>query len=525
MNLMKRLLSFFIFHLCLVFFLNAKTWPQWRGAERNGKADKQVKISSNWPADGPQLLWESDEIPSQDYGGFGSVIADNQLAYLSLVWHRDVPTETRTISDRVLRQIGARKINLPRKLVEKAEKDRMSLSPRLRGSMLDEWINNWIEQNLDKKQKLVLSDLIASRFKKGRLALPIDVINKLFEVKNKVFQSQGALDDWLDNQGFSEEIKEKVSQAVPPTMQAAEDVVIAMDLKTGKTRWKTSLDSVPTGRKSSSTPCVANGKVFAVGSERIYCLDAETGKTLWDQGLPTKEIASSVLPFKNYVILLAGNLRAYDQKTGNLVWENKKISGKSASPIAWKSKQRELILCNSSKTISAVNPADGTLVWEGPGGGSSTPTCTETHFLVHAKDEHAGLIAYELKKGRIEEAWRMPKLTRRTDSSPIIHDGHAYLIGAGMRLCVEMNSGKIIRKVMAKHDISSPIMADGKILAYEINGSQLKMIEASPGNFEEIQKTKINALKCTSPALAGTKLLIRKESGVVCYELGKTGNP
>ena len=33
---------------------------------------------------------------------------------------------------------------------------------------------------------------------------------------------------------------------------------------------------------------------------------------------------------------------------------------------------------------------------------------------------------------------------------------------------------KIIRKVMAKHDISSPIMVDGKILAYEINGSQLK---------------------------------------------------
>ena len=165
------------------------------------------------------------------------------------------------------------------------------------------------------------------------------------------------------------------------------------------------------------------------------------------------------------------------------------------------------------------------MVWEGPGGGSSTPTCTETHFLVHAKDEHAGLIAYELKKGEIEEAWRMPKLTRRTDSSPIIHDGHAYLIGAGMRMCVEMKSGNVIRKIMAKHDISSPILADGKILAYEINGSQLKMIEANPDNFEEIQKTKINALKCTSPAMSGTKLLIRKEKGVGCYELGKTKSP
>ena len=521
MNHMKSLVSFFLFHLCFVIFLDAKTWPQWRGADRNGKADNQVKISSNWGESGPTMLWESDEIPSQDYGGFGSLIADKELAYLSLVWHRDVPTDTRTITDRVLRKIGARKINLPKELVEKAEADRMSLSPRLRGSKLDEWIKDWIEQNLDKKQKLVLADLIASRFKKGKLALPINVINKLFEVKNKVFQSQDALDNWLNEQGFSYEIQEKVSQAVPPTEQAAEDVVIALELKTGKARWKTSLDSLPTGRKSSSTPCLANGKIFAVGSERIYCLNAENGKTLWDQSLPTQEIASSPLAYKNYVIVLAGNLRAYDQKTGHLVWENKKVSGKSASPIVWKTKQSDLILCNGSKTISAVNPADGSLIWEGPGGGSSTPTCTSTHLLVHAKDELAGLIAYQYREGKIEEAWRMPKLTRRTDSSPIIHDGHAYLIGAGMRLCVEMKTGKIIRKVMAKHDISSPIMADGKILAYEINGSQLKMIEASPGSFEEIQKTKINALKCTSPALAGTKLLIRKESGVSCYELGK----
>ena len=503
----------------------SSTWPQWRGEERNGKTGEHLKISNSWPESGLTLLWDSDEIPSQDYGGFGSIIADNHSAYLSLVWHRDVPTETRVISDRVLRKIGARKVNLPKALVEKAEADRLSLSPRLRGSKLDEWIAQWIEENLDKKQKLVLADLIASRFKKGKLALPLEVIDRLFEVKNKVFDSQKDLDNWLNNQkNFTDEIRELVSQAVPPTKQVAEDVVVALDLKNGKTKWKTSLDSVPTGRKSSSTPCLANGKIFAVGSERIYCLNLKNGKTIWDQALPVKEIASSILPYKDSLVVLAGNLKAYDQNTGEMIWENTEVKGKSASPIVWKTKDQELILCNSSKTVFAINPSDGSTVWEGPGGGSSTPVCNSKNLLVHAKDEHAGLIAYQFKDGKIEENWRIPKLTRRTDSSPIIHQGHAYLIGAGMRLCVEMDSGKIIRKVMAKHDISSPIMVDGKILAYEINGSQLKMIEASPGNFEEIQKTKINALKCTSPALTGTKLLIRKEKGISCYELGESKN-
>jgi hypothetical protein len=92
-------------------------------------------------------------------------------------------------------------------------------------------------------------------------------------------------------------------------------------------------------------------------------------------------------------------------------------------------------------------------------------------------------------------------------------------------MCVNLHSGEIIRKVSARHDISSPILADSKILAYEINGSFLKMIDCDPNNFEEIQKSKVNALKCTSPSLAGTKLLIRKEKKIICLELGDFNSP
>ncbi|MBT3636765.1 MAG: hypothetical protein HN531_07490, partial [Opitutae bacterium] len=111
---------------------------------------------------------------------------------------------------------------------------------------------------------------------------------------------------------------------------------------------------------------------------------------------------------------------------------------------------------------------------------------------------------------------------RRSDSSPLIHDGHAYLIGAGMRACLELESGKLIRKEMAKHDISSPILAGGKILAYEINGSFLQLIETKPEKFGSISKAKIGALRCTSPSLSGSKILIRKSDRIACYELANT---
>jgi hypothetical protein len=142
-------------------------------------------------------------------------------------------------------------------------------------------------------------------------------------------------------------------------------------------------------------------------------------------------------------------------------------------------------------------------------------------MLVHGKDEKVGLIAYLWKESKITEAWRFPKLTRRADSSPLIHDGHAYLIGAGMRACLDLETGKLIKKEMAKHDISSPVLVGGKILAYEINGSFLQLIETNPGKFGEISKAKIGALKCTSPSPVGSKLLIRKSDRIACYELAK----
>lgn len=503
----------------------SSTWTQWRGSERNGIASGDVNLLTQWKGENPPMLWESDEIPSNDYGGFSSIISDSKNAYLSLVWHKDVPTETRTISDLVLRKIGARKINLPPDLVEKVENARLSLSPRLRGSNLDDWISNWILKNLDLKQRLSQGDYLASRFKKGKLALPIEVINELYKVKNKVFPSQKDFDLWLREQNFDQKTQNEIAEAVPPTKQVAEDVVLALDLDSGSILWKTSLDSVPTGRKSSSTPCLINGKIFAIGSERIYCIDSISGSPLWDQALPTKEIASSILPYQKSVVVLAGNLRAYDQENGNLLWENKMVKGKAASPVIWELGKEDLIVCNSSKNTIAVNPKDGTTYWEGPGGGSSTPVCNQEIMLVHGKKEEVGLIAYQFAEGKISELWRIPKLTRRTDSSPIIYNGYAYLIGAGMRLCVNVESGEVIRKVIAKHDISSPILADGKILAYEIKGNFLKIIDSNPKNFEEIQKIKVNALQCTSPSLAGTKLLIRQKNRIVCFELGEFNSP
>ena len=302
--------SLALFLLCPCLVSASASWSQWRGDNRDGKGAAAIEISGAWEEKEPELLWESDLIPSQDDGGFGSLISDGEKAYVSLVWHRDEPTQTRTISSLFLRKFGARKVNLPAELVDKAEKARISLSPRLRGSSLDKWIENWIDENLDQRQKMTQGSLLASRFKKGKLAFNLSDVDLLFSVKDKVFPSQEALDRWIEKQPFSPGMKEKISQSVPHTKKMADDVVLALDLRNGTTLWKSSLPGAPSGRSSSSTPCFRNGKIYTVGSNRIFCVDSDKGSIDWETPLELEGVAGSVLVHEELVIALVGNLRA-----------------------------------------------------------------------------------------------------------------------------------------------------------------------------------------------------------------------
>ena len=64
---------------------------------------------------------------------------------------------------------------------------------------MDKWIENWIDENLDQKQKMTQGSLLASRFKKGKLAFDLSDADLLFSAKDRVFPNQEALDEWLEN--------------------------------------------------------------------------------------------------------------------------------------------------------------------------------------------------------------------------------------------------------------------------------------------------------------------------------------
>jgi hypothetical protein len=67
--------------------------------------------------------------------------------------------------------------------------------------------------------------------------------------------------------------------------------------------------------------------------------------------------------------------------------------------------------------------------------------------------------------------------------------------------------------------ITSPLLADGKLLVYENNGTHVRMMKASNAAYEQLGRAKTDAMGCSSPAIANGRLLVRKKDKLVCFDL------
>jgi len=501
--------------------LYSADWPQWRGPTRNGVANGSDKLPEQLTKENPPTkIWQSDEIPSDHYGGHGSVITSNGKVFLSVVWHRDEPTETRKIDGNVLGSLGYRGTKFTDELTAKMEEARLNINPRLRGGKLDEWAEKWVNENLDEKQRLSLGSWVIGRFKKGKTAISIADFKKLATVKSKEFASQEEVEKWVKSQGFEPDVEKRIIDSVPNTKKIANDVVISLDEKTGKTVWKFEVEGKPTGRGSSSTPAAANNRIYAALSTGLYCVNQKDGTLVWKAPLTGRGgPASSPLVVDGKVYLQQNFLTAFDSESGEILWTNKEANGSNPSPAYWQSGDSTVIICNASKEIVGVDAASGKTLWKHPGGGNASPTVSGDYLVVPSGLDGRSLAAFKLSPTAAKELWVKDFRTLRYHSSPIIHDGYAYYLGSKRHLCINLESGEIAWERDANNTISSPLLSDGKLVVYDKNGGMLTMIKADPEDYTALGTAKIGALRCASPAIVGTKLYFRAKDHVASFDL------
>ncbi len=160
--------------------------------------------------------------------------------------------------------------------------------------------------------------------------------------------------------------------------------VLCLDAATGKTLWSHAYPveygiSYPAGPRA--TPVVDGDRVYTIGAVgHLFCFDAKEGKVLWKKdfvadcgtSLPVWGMAASPLVEGDQLVTLVGGkdgglVISFDKKSGRELWRSLEDSGVGYCPpvIFTFGGLRQAIVWHP-KAVSSIDPRDGKLLWEVP---------------------------------------------------------------------------------------------------------------------------------------------------------------
>ncbi len=280
-----------------------------------------------------------------------------------------------------------------------------------------------------------------------------------------------------------------------------DEVIYCLDANTGETVWKSERPSVYTRFPQSGSPAVIDGRVYVLGAGRkARCLDAATGKDLWTTTLSgefqDEHYASSVAVADGVAIVLCGWLFGLDAATGNVLWQGDpdETSATHTSPVIWNSDAGPLAIVNvkGGETI-CVQPKTGRERWRiASEAGHSTPVVVGNRLITYGNSRAKGLRCFAITPDSAEPLWVFQK-AGDSGSSPVVVDGHVYVQGEKRLACVDLKSGKT--QWMTMLDLAAPryaslAAADGKVF-YPWEG--LLCFAANPADFQPLMTAKFDA--------------------------------
>lgn len=157
--------------------------------------------------------------------------------------------------------------------------------------------------------------------------------------------------------------------------------ILCMDAKSGESLWKLeypveySISYQASGPRAAVT--VDDDLAFAVGGMGMFhCLSADTGQVVWKRDLnaefkirmPIWGITASPIVYQESVIQVvagAGDacLVAFDRKTGRELWRAIDEKAGYSAPILIQQGQADVLVCWTGESVTGLNPSDGQVYW------------------------------------------------------------------------------------------------------------------------------------------------------------------
>ena len=349
--------------------------------------------------------------------------------------------------------------------------------------------------------------------------------------------------------GFSSIVSDGVN-AFTMYRDGPHDVVIGLDLASGKTVWETKYAapfeetcSQRLGPAPRAAPLVAGDRLITVSAAGLMnSFDRRTGARQWTLPLITSAgegkpcgFSTSPIAFGDRIITMAGGkgrgVVAVDAATGRERWASQDFTNGYSSPILVDVGGVPELIAFTAGEISGLDPKTGRLEWSVPhpaeyGVNVAMPVWGEDSLLFVSSAYNGGSRGLKLSRHgagvKAEERWAHKRVR--------VHFGNAVRIGdriyaangdfgAAPLVAVDAATGETLWR-----DRSVPrpslIAVGQQLLALGEDGM---LILATPGK-EGLTVTGraqiFSSTAWTAPALAGTTLILRDRKEIVALELG-----
>lgn len=329
------------------------------------------------------------------------------------------------------------------------------------------------------------------------------------------------------------------------------EVVIAMDAKTGDTRWEYAYDAafkpdmgMENGAGPHSTPLVSGDQVYTIGIlARLHALNKKTGELVWTKDLYKdfpgstfmgRGYSSSPMAYKNSIIVMLGGpnhaVTALNPKDGSSIWYKQTFSNSGSSPAVINVNGQDQLVCFFGNEVVGMDPANGELLWSHPhktnwGLNISIPVWGPDNILFISSAYNGGSKALQLSQSggntTVKQLWSSNRMR--------LHHGNAIRIGNTIYgssgdfgpaplTAIDVKSGNVLWQDRAFKK-ANLIYTGQKLLVLDEDGI-LALASVSPERLQvdaRLELLRNNAW--TAPALAGTRLFLRDRHTITALDL------
>ena len=330
----------------------------------------------------------------------------------------------------------------------------------------------------------------------------------------------------------------------------------ALDLKTGKERWKRQIGA--TSRNVMSTPTVHGKFVYAVDPDgELSCLSTDDGRVVWQVSFSEqfngrlqsgRGYGESPLIDGEKVICTPGGadamVVALNRIDGNVIWkatipdigkngrDGAAFSSINISNAAGIRQYVQLV----GRGLIGLNAETGKFLWgynDIANGTANIPTpIVRDDFVFSANGYHAGSVLLKIERSQSSTELVAKEVYRLRGNRFQNHHGGFVLIGNhlfgghgsnnGLPTCLEFATGKIAWKRRGPGTGSASVVAaDGNLYFHYQNGV-VALIEANSNSYElkgTFQMPNVGGDSWAHPVIADGKLFLRVKDVLRAYQI------